>query len=221
LLEMTHAASGTDARGLSSDIEEMMDRYARADIADTVGQTVMSETLSIVRRHRLHMPSEYALLFQTLGVLQGVVLKLDPQARLLDIAEPYVRRAALRRLPERAGTEAARQMRQYTRILSRIPDALESVMGQIISGQVAIHVKLDDRDEVLDRAEAVANRFSLTLLVSATAIALALVAGQPVPAWVSDATHVSLLLVLVVAAWHFISIVQAERRSKLRKGGAG
>ena len=59
------------------------------------------------------------------------------------------------------------------------------------------------------------------LLLSAVAIALAMVAGQPVPGWVRNTAHVSLLLVFLVAAWHFISIASAERRSKHRKQGAG
>ena len=89
LLEITRAGSGVDSRELRAEIEEMMDRYARADIADTMGQTVLTETMSIMRGHRLHMPSEYAMLFQTFGILQGVVLKLDPQTKLLDVAAPY------------------------------------------------------------------------------------------------------------------------------------
>ena len=217
LLEITHAGPEVDSRQLQVEIEDMMDRYARADIADTVGQTVLSETISITRGHHLHMPSEYAMLFQTFGVLQGVVLKLDPQTKLLDVAEPYIRRAALERLPERAGKEVANQLRHYARLTARIPDALDAVLRRITSGELGVKIKIADSDEVLDRAEAIANRFSLTLLLSAVAIALAMVAGQPVPGWVRTATHVMLLLVFLVAVWLFVSIAAAETRVRRRK----
>jgi ubiquinone biosynthesis protein len=220
LLEITHAGPEVDVRELRFEIEEMMDRYARADIADTMGQSAMSETMSIARAHRLHMPTEYAMLFQTFAVLQGVVLKLDPQTKLLDVAEPYIRRGALEDLPERAGKEIALQFRRYGRLAGRIPDALESVLRRLSLGELGIKIKITDSDEVLDRTEAIANRFSLTLLLSAVAIALAMVVGQTVPGWVKESSYLLLLVVFVVAVWHFVSIVTAERRVRLRKRGA-
>jgi ubiquinone biosynthesis protein len=220
LLEITHAGPEVDARELRFEIEDMMDRYARAGMADAMGQTVLSETMSIVRGHRLHMPSEYAMLFQTFGVLQGVVLKLDPGTKLLDVAEPYIRRGALENLPERAGKEVAQQIRHYGRLAGRIPDALESVLRRLTLGELGVKIEITDSDEVLDRAEAITNRFSLTLLLSAVAIALAIVAGQAVPGWVRESSYLLLLVVFLVAVWHFVSIVSAERRSRQRKRGA-
>jgi ubiquinone biosynthesis protein len=217
LLEMTHAGPEVDSRQLQAEIEDMMDRYARADIADTVGQTVLSETMSIARGHHLRMPNEYAMLFQTLGVLQGVVLKLDPQTKLLDVAEPYIRRTALERLPERASKEVVNQLRHYARLTARIPDALDVVLRRMTSGELGVKVEVDASEETLDRAEVMGNRFSLTLLLSAMAIALALVAGQSMPGWVSNATRVLLLLVFGVGVWLFVSIVAAETRVRRRK----
>jgi len=219
LLEITQAGPDVDSRALRVEIEEMMDRYARADMADTVGPTVMTETMSIVRGHRLQMPNEYAMLFQTFAVLQGVVLKLDPQTKLLDVAEPYIRRGALEGLPERAAKEVAHHVRHYGRLAGRIPDALESVLRRLTLGELGVKIKITDSDEVLDRAEAITNRFSLTVLLSAVAIALAMVAGQTVPGWVRESSYLLLLLVFLVAVWHFVSIVAAERRSRRRKQG--
>jgi len=219
LLEITQAGPEVDSRVLRVEIEEMMDRYARADMADTVGPTVMTETMNIVRGHRLQMPNEYAMLFQTFAVLQGVVLKLDPQTKLLEVAEPYIRRGALEGLPERAAKEVAHQIRHYGRLAGRIPDALESVLRRLTLGELGIKIKITDSDEVLDRAEAITNRFSLTVLLSAVAIALAMVAGQTVPGWVRESSYLLLLLVFLVAVWHFASIVSAERRSRRRKRG--
>ena len=221
LLEITRAGSGVDSRELRAEIEEMMDRYARADIADTMGQTVLTETMSIMRGHRLHMPSEYAMLFQTFGILQGVVLKLDPQTKLLDVAAPYIRRGALENLPERAAKEVAQQLRHYGRLAGRIPDALESVLSRLTLGELGIKIEIADSEEVLDRTEAIANRFSLTLLVSAVAIALSMVAGRSMPEWVGDGAYALLLLVFFVAVWHFASIISAERRSRRRKKSTG
>jgi ubiquinone biosynthesis protein len=222
LLEITHAGPEADSHELRAEIEVMMDRYARADIADTVGQTVMFETMSIMRDHRLHMPSEYAMLFQTFGVLQGVVLKLHPQTKLLDVAEPYIRRGALENLPERVGKEILNQLRQYGRLVTRLPQALDSIVRQLARGEMGVRFKVDDIDEVLDRTESMVDRLSLTVLLSAMAIALALTSGQSVlPPWGRLAAHGLLFLVTMAAAWLFWSVASAEQRRRRARRGAG
>lgn len=224
VLEMTHAHPGIDRDQLRLEIETMMDRYAQAAVGRVVGPTVFSETLEIVQRHHLRMPSEYVMLFQTLGVLQGVVLSLDPETKLLDVMKPYIRRAALRRYtPERVGRDALTQARQYARVAARLPDALDGVLRRLALGEMGLRVKVDETQELLDRAEVIVDRFALTLLLSAMAIALALAAGQAaLPPWARYAVNGLLLLVLLLAVWLFGSIVSATRRSRRRRrGGSG
>jgi ubiquinone biosynthesis protein len=222
VLQVTHADPEVDSDKLRADIEEMMDRYARAEIADTMGQSVLSEMLDIVRSHDLHLPSEYAMLFQTFGILQGVVAKLDPETKLLDIAEPYIERVALRRLPERASRELLDQLRQYGRLMARLPHALDSAVQQLERGELGVRFKVDSVDEILARTESMFDRLSLTILLSAMAIALALAAGQPaLLPWVRYVAQGLLFLVTVAAAWLFWSVASSEHRRRRPKRGAG
>jgi ubiquinone biosynthesis protein len=222
VLQITHAGPEADFDELRNEIERMMDRYARADIADTMGQSVLSEVMDITRSHGLHMPSEYAMLFQTFGILQGVVAKLDPETKLLDVAEPYIRRAALRQLPERTGKELLRQIRGYGRFTARLPEALEGVLRQLARGEFGVRFKVDKSDEMLDRTESMVDRVSLTILLSAMGIAFALASGQSaLPTWGRFAAQGLLLLVAVAAAWLFWSVASAEHHRRLRKRGEG
>ena len=222
VLQIAHAGPEVDFDELRAEIEEMMDRYARAGIAETMGPSVLSEMLDITRSHGLHMPSEYAMLFQTFGILQGVVLKLDPETRLLDIAEPYIKRAALKRLPERTSRELLDQLRQYGHFMARLPHALDSVVRHLAQGELGVRVKVDNSEEILERTESMVDRFSLTILLSAMAIALALASGQSVlPPWGRFAAHVLLLIVAMAAVWLFWSVASAEHRRRGRKRSAG
>lgn len=222
VLEITHAGPETDFDKLRTEIEEMMDRYARADIADTMGQSVLSETMGVVRGHGLHMPSEYAMLFQTFGILQGVVAKLEPETKLLDVAEPYILRVALQRLPERVSKGLLDHFRQYGHLMARLPNALDSVVRRLARGEFGVRLKVDNGDEILDRTESMVDRFSLTILLSAMAIALALASGQSVlPPWGRLAAHALLSLVTLAAVWLFWSVASAEHRRRRPKRDAG
>lgn len=219
LLEMTHSDPDVDRNRLRLEIATMMDLYASADVAHTMGHTVFAETLEILRSHRLKMPTEYVMLFQTLGVLQGVVLNLDAETRLLEVMTPYVKRVAFQRCtPERIGSDAFGQARRLVHAAARFPDALDSFLRLVARGEMGVRVKVGETQEVLDRTEAVVDRFSLTLLLSAMAIALALAAGQDaLPPWMRYAANGLLFLVFMVAVWLFVSIVSAERRIRRRQ----
>jgi ubiquinone biosynthesis protein len=222
VLQVTNAGPDVDFDELRSEIEEMMDRYARADVANTMQLSVMSQTLDIARRHRLHMPTEYAMLFQTFGVLQGVVVKIDPETKLVDVMEPYIQRVVLQRLPERAGRELVDRIMENGRSIARLPKALDSVVRHLARGELAVKFKVDKSDEILDRAESMVDRVSLTILLSATAIALALAAGQPaLLPWTRSVAQGLLFFVTVAAVWLFWSVASAEHARKRRKRGAG
>ena len=222
VLQMTHAGPEVDVDQLRTDLEGIMEHYARAEIADTMGQSVLSQMMDIVRSHGLHLPSEYAMLFQTFGVLQGVVAKLDPQTKLLDIAEPYIKRVALQRLPERSGKELLTQLRQYGRLMARLPNALESAVRQLALGEFGVRFKVQNSDEILDRTESMVDRLSLTMLLSAMAIALALAAGQPaLLPWVRYVAQGLLFMVTVAAVWLFWSVASSEHRRRRPRRGAG
>ena len=81
---------------------------------------------------------------------------------------------------------------------------------------------MENSDEILDRTESMVDRLSLTVLLSAMAIALALASGQSVlPTWGRLAAHVLLLLVTTAAVWLFWSVASAERRGRRRRRTAG
>jgi len=222
VLGITHAGPDADFNRLKADIETMMDRYSHADIADTMGPSIMSETLDITRRHDLHMPSEYAMLFQTFGILQGVVAKLDPHAKILDLMEPYIERLILQGLPERAGKEVLKQLGGYGRFVAKLPEALDGVLRHLAQGELGVRFKVDKGDEIMDRTESMVDRVSLTILLAAMAIALALASGQSVlPEWGRVAAHILLLLVTAAAAWLFLSVASAEHRRRRRQRASG
>jgi ubiquinone biosynthesis protein len=218
ILRLVDTGAHTDTQSLERDLESMMDRYAEADVASSTGPSVIFEMLEIMRQHQLRLPSQYAMLLQTLAVLQGVVLTLDPETKLLKMMEPYVERVTVQRYtPERVRRALLRHARQCGRAAALVPGALENVLQRVATAELGVKVNVAANEEGLDRAEAVANRFSLTLLLSAMAIALALVAGRSQPGWMGFATHALLFLVFFVGVWHFTSILAAEGRSKRRK----
>ncbi len=219
VMEMTYAGPDVDRERLRLQIQALMDRYAGADTAHMSGLSALSQVIALLRNHHLRLPPEYVMLFQTLGVLEGVVLGLDPGTKLLDVMKPYITRVVTATYtPQRMAGDLIGQAKQYVDLMARLPDALSGILRRLTTGEPGVHLTLDATDDVLDRTESAANRFSLTVLLSAMAIALAVATGQPaLPSWLRYVGLGLLLLVFFVAVWLLVSIASAERRSRRRR----
>jgi ubiquinone biosynthesis protein len=219
VMQMSYAGPEVDRGALRRDIERMMDRYASTSMEDTIKNSVLIEMLNLIREHEMHMPSEYTMLFETLGMVEGVIFELDPGADLLEMTKPFAQRMIADKLtPEAVLQTVSEQAKQYFHLLVRIPDTVEAILDRMAVGDLGVKVALEKTDPVMDRAEIMVNRMAITLLLSAMAIAFAMVAGVPdLPSWVRSAAGVVLLLIFLTGVWLVFSIIGAERRTAARR----
>jgi len=106
--------------------------------------------------------------------------------------------------------------------MARLPHALDSVVRQLALGELGVRFRVDNSEEILDRTESMVDRLSLTILLSAMAVALALTSGQSVlPPWGRYSAYLLLFLVTIAAVWLFWSVASAEHHRRHRKRSAG
>ncbi len=81
-----------DMQGLRSDMASIIGKYSSGGVGDVDSAAAMNDLLDMVRKRGLHMPTEFTMLFNTLGVLQGVVLELAPSLNLTEVGVPYAKK---------------------------------------------------------------------------------------------------------------------------------
>jgi ubiquinone biosynthesis protein len=129
---------------------------------------VINEVLTIMRRHRLVLPSSMALVLKTLAMLESIAEQLDPSFEFMDVFLPYARQFMLdyyspRRLIERARKTAA----DVWWISTELPGHVRQLISSLEDGSFKMIVQPSGMEALVVRAERLIDRLVLGIIVAA------------------------------------------------------
>lgn len=220
--EICRSGPDLDMQGLRADMSSIMGRYVSTGVGDVDSAAAMRDLLEMVRTRGLRMPSEFTMLFNTIGVLQGVVLELDPDLDLTEVGMPYAKKLLMVQLsPQNVLNVATRTLGRNLRVLDRLPVQVGDIMSALSAGKFKVGIVAEKQSEFLDRVQAIVNRASIVFLLAVLAIALAIASvSMGDSTLLANITRFLLFLVLLAGAWLFFSVVRYDYR-KSRKGKDG
>jgi len=210
LVRMSAAQRGVDRPGLQRDLERLLIRYYGRPLKEIRAREVVEEIMPIAFRHHLHLPSDLWLLGKTLGMMEGVGLKLDPDFDVFAVSQPYVRRFIRQMASPRAwGKKLLKGASEWGNLLLQLPDRIPRLLDQVSEGELEIGLRLRGRDVILRHLDRAANRLAVSMLVAALIIGLALVVvSQGEGSWLAQASFATAAL---LGLWLLISIWRSGR----------
>jgi ubiquinone biosynthesis protein len=173
LVRMGVADYRVDRAALERDLRRLLQKYEGLPLKEIHIRTLNEEMSPILYRYHLHSPSNLSLLGQTLGMMEGVALKLDPDFDIFAVSEPYVRRFQ-RQLwqPSEWAPQIRRSMAASADLLTRLPQQAAHLLEQTERGELGIQVHTPDLPPAMDRLDQMVNRLSMSILAGALIIAL-------------------------------------------------
>jgi ubiquinone biosynthesis protein len=88
-LSLGIATEGVDREGLEADLAKILDKHAHVALQHLRVGPLVAEIMSVVRAHRLRLPSDLALLLKTVMMVEGVAALLHPEFELVPMLVPY------------------------------------------------------------------------------------------------------------------------------------
>lgn len=198
------------------DIEHLLSTYWGLPLSDLRISAVLNDVFTIMRRHHLHLPSNLALLFKTVIMIEGLGVNLDPDFRLTSALEPYAERLVLRRYsPTKLIRNLGRASLFWARVSAEMPQQLHRIVSAAENGNLQIGMRPEGFDPVIRRVEKIANRIVLGVLAAAFINGLAVLASvyRP-PAWESWAWVVfafGFLCALSIGMYLALSILRSRQ----------
>lgn len=204
---------------LHREVARLIGKYHGLELGGIDFGELMSETLGLIRGHKLGVPSDFALLISTLGVLEGVGTMLDPSFDFASAAKPFADRVVQQRLqPEAMWRKASGTFRHTLRVLEMLPDATERVLRRVSRGEIRMAVRPVGYEKLLSDLHELVNRLAFALIVAALVIGFStLLSVSGAPGWSRSVGEVGLILAFAVSIWFFVSIVLSRNRRKPRK----
>ena len=200
--------------GLVRDVGRLLDRHVGQSLGELRVAEVTAELFAVVRRHRLRMPTELALLLKTLAMSEGVGRHLDPDFNAAAVAAPAIRRAIRRQLhPRTWEPELRRGVADLARAGLALPGALRRLTLQVDRGELSMTIRLRELDQLLGRLEAMVNRLAMSVLVAGFVVAAALLLSgdRPASAWVGWLVGIGLVAAAALGVWIVLSIRRGRR----------
>lgn len=210
---------GIDEAALKREVGRLISKYHGRELARIDFGELMMETLGLIRGHQLGVPTDFALLISTLGVLEGVGRILDPEFDFATIAKPFADRIVSQRLrPEAVVKHALRSWQHFARIMENAPDTFDKVLRRLASGEVQMTVRPTGYSDLMTQLHELVNRLAFAIVVAALIVGFStLMSRGDAPRWMMLVGQIGLFAAFVVTFWLFSSVVWNHYRSRRRK----
>jgi ubiquinone biosynthesis protein len=164
-----------DRNRMRRDMQHMLDRYCDRSLGDVKLTAMLNELLTVLRWHHLRLPPNLALLVKTLGMSEGLGIRLDPHFNLMDVYLPYTEDLMRRRFSFRRWSgEMMLAWIDAIEMAMSLPQQLRHVLGDIERGGFEVNVQPQSFEPYLERMEQLTNRLTLGILAAAFTVGLAL-----------------------------------------------
>ena len=164
-----------DEAGLANDVADFVGHYAtQASSTFDVG-AALTDMIEIIRRYRIMLPPQVAMLIKTLVTLEGTAKLLSPRFSLMEVMQPFQRGMMLRRLsPARQAKKLRRLYLEVEQLVEVLPQRIIQILEQVQDGKFDVH--LDHRG-----LGPSVNRLVLGMLASALFVGSSFLLSYKVP----------------------------------------
>ena len=217
LIETTRADASVDRAALQVEVADLIDAFTSTG-ANSIGlDGVFERMFGMIRRYGLQMPDSLAMLFITMGTLEGVASTLDPGFDFVESAKPMVERL----LPQRWGRQrleraARRSGFRYFRLIEDFPFLADLVLRRAGTGEFKVAIRPTETDQLVDRLDGIADKVSWAIILAALILGTSILLSQSdtIPDTLMVLLEIVAILGILTVAWMLISAFRRGRRGR-------
>lgn len=174
LLQLTTQARPVDRATMQSQVEHLLALYVGPSLGKLQIAGALRELLELVRRNRLRLPGNIVLFFQALGMCEGLVQEIDPQASFSDLLRPMIETMLLQEA-EQELSQVGDSTLDAAKLGLELPERLDHVLALLDQGNLQVWARTPDADALMQRLERLAARTNATILVAAAIVGISIV----------------------------------------------
>jgi ubiquinone biosynthesis protein len=164
-----------DQSSLTADVADFVGHYGTQALDQFDLSGALTDMIEIIRRYRIQLPPQVALLIKVLVTLEGSAKLLSPKFSLMELMKPFQKRMFLRRLnPARHFRKLRRFFVELEQLAEILPRRAMDILDQVQAGKFDVH--LDHRG-----LGPSVNRLVLGMMTSALFLGSSLLMSYSVP----------------------------------------
>jgi len=176
LFEWADGNTNTQEAELGADVDAFVDTYHGVPLAQLSLASMLADVTGILRKHKLMLPSDLALLIKAFISVEGMGRNLDPDFHMAGEALPLLKRALRARYhPKAMAQRSWRSINRMVDLLTSVPDDLARLLRSVRHGGVQVHIDIQNLQRVGDQLDRAASRMTVGLVVAALIIGSSIV----------------------------------------------
>lgn len=175
IMRLGSLPSDLDEHGLRSDVTDFVTLYGSQALDRLQIGRLLTDMSEMIFRYRIMLPSQVAMLLKALITLEGTGKMLSPSFSLIEVMQPFQRRAMLRRLsPTRRLKKIRRIYSEMEHLAEILPRRVIDILQQVQEGRFDVHLQHRGLGPSV-------NRLVLGMLASALFLGSTLLLSRQVP----------------------------------------
>lgn len=217
LLEWTDGETDVEEGRLQSDVDAFVDQYRGVPLRELRMGAMLLDVSAMLRRNKLTLPPDLALMIKAFLTLEGLGRQLDPDFDMASEAQPYLERAILQRYtPAALARRGRRTMSGALDLMGHLPRDLRRLLQAARRGRLRAQIEITTLKAFGDQVNSAANRLTVGVITAALIIGSSIVMNS-VGGGVSNRWLMSLGVLGFVGAalsgvWILISIWRSGRK---------
>ncbi len=213
-MRMDAVREDVDRNRLAYDLSRFLNKYHGVPIKYVRARELIDEITSIAFRHHLRLPSTWWLVGQTIVMLEGIGLQLDPDFDVFKAAEPHIQNLMKTLFLPHGGWARTVLMdgANWGELLHRLPRVGNRMLERLERNE-PFGMEIRDIDRILGRIDQLVTRLALSLLVAAFVIGLPmllqLATPGSLPGWLILG---SVIPIIGAGVWLAISLLNTARK---------
>jgi ubiquinone biosynthesis protein len=176
LLDWTGDDHGVDLNQLETEIEAFVEQYHGTPLAELSLGQMLADVTTILREHKLALPSDLALLIKAFISLESMGRGLDPSFHMASEALPLLREAVRARWQPRAlAARTWSSLQRGLQVAGALPGDLSRLLRSARRGRVHVGLEVAHLKRVGDQIDRAASRLALALVTAALIIGSSIV----------------------------------------------
>ena len=176
LLDWTRHAHVSQEPQLEDEIERFVDQHHGTPLAQLNLAHMLAEVTTILREHRLALPSDLALLIKAFVTLEGMGRGLDPGFHMATEVQPLLRQMVRARYrPQALAVRSFDALHTTATALAQLPQNLSRLLRRASRGHVQVSIDIAHLKRTGDQLDRAASRVSLALIIAALIIGSSIV----------------------------------------------
>jgi len=214
LMRLGAVREDVDRNRLAYDLNRFLNKYYGVPIKYVRARELIDEITAITFRHHLRLPSTWWLVGQTIVMLEGIGLQLDPDFDVFKAAEPHIQGLMAKLFLPHDGWLRTVMMdgANWGELLHRLPRVGNRMLERLERNE-PFRMELKDLDRILSRVDRLVTRLALSLLVAAFVVGLPilipLTTPGSLPRWL---LLIGMIPIIGTGIWLAFSLLNTPRK---------